>query len=42
MLGIFAVLAVIFTIVFLPRLKKRGEQMTKTFTENLNERENNK
>ena len=39
MLGIFVVLAVVFTIVFSPRLKKRGERMTKTFTENLSERE---
>ena len=40
MLGIFVVLSVIFSIVFSPRLRKRGEQMTKTFIENLNEREN--
>jgi CPA2 family monovalent cation:H+ antiporter-2 len=39
MLGIFVVLAVIFTIVFSPRLRKQGERMTKTFTENLNQRE---
>ena len=39
MLGIFAVLAVVFAIVFSPRLKKRGERMTQTFRENLSERE---
>ena len=39
MLGIFVVLAVVFSIVFSPRLKKRGEKMTKTFIENLSERE---
>ena len=39
MLGIFVVLAVVFAIVFSPRLKKRGERMTKTFRENLSERE---
>ena len=39
MLGIFAVLAVVFSIVFSPRLKKRGERMTRTFKENLSERE---
>ena len=39
MLGIFVVLAVIFSIVFSPSLKKRGERMTKTFRENLTERE---
>jgi CPA2 family monovalent cation:H+ antiporter-2 len=38
MLGLFVVLAVVFTIVFSPRLKKRGERMTKTFRENLSER----
>ena len=38
-LGIFVVLAVIFSIVFSPRLRKQGERMTKTFTENLTERE---
>ena len=39
MLGIFAVLAVVFTIVFSPRLKERSERMTRTFKENLSERE---
>ena len=39
MLGIFVVLAIIFSIVFSSRLKKRGERMTKTFIENLTERE---
>ena len=39
MLGIFFVLAIVFSIVFSPHLKKRGEQITKTFTENLTERE---
>ena len=39
MLGIFAVLAVVFSIVFSPRLKERGERMTNTFKENLSERE---
>ena len=39
MMGIFVVLAVVFAIVFSPRLKKQGERMTKTFTENLNQRE---
>ena len=35
----FVVLAIIFSIVFSSRLKKRGERMTKTFIENLTERE---
>ena len=39
MLGIFVVLAVVFAIAFSPRLKERGERMTKTFRENLSERE---
>ena len=39
MLGIFVVLAIIFSIVFSPHLKKRGERMTKTFIDNLSERE---
>ena len=39
MVGIFVVFAIIFSIVFSPRLKKRGERMTKTFIENLTERE---
>ena len=39
MLGIFVVLAIIFSILFSPRLKKKSERMTKTFKENLTERE---
>ena len=39
MLGIFVVLAIIFSIVFSPHLRKRGERMTKTFINNLSERE---
>ena len=39
MLGIFVVLAIIFSIVFSPHLRKRGERMTKTFIDNLSERE---
>ena len=39
MLGIFVVLAVVFSIVFSSKLQKQGERMTKTFTENLTERE---
>ena len=39
MLGIFVGLAIIFTIVFSPRLQKQSERMTKTFTENLKQRE---
>ena len=39
MLGIFVVLAIIFSIVFSPRLKRRSEQMTEIFIENLTERE---
>lgn len=39
MLGIFVVLAVVFSIVFSPRLRKRGERLSKTFTENLTQRE---
>lgn len=39
MLGIFVVLAIIFSILFSPRLKKQGERMTETFKENLTERE---
>ena len=38
-LDIFVVLAIIFSIVFSPRLRKQSERMTKTFTENLTERE---
>ncbi|MBO4811755.1 MAG: cation:proton antiporter [Prevotella sp.] len=39
MIGLFVVLAILFSIVFSPRLKKSSEQMTKTFQENLNQRE---
>lgn len=39
MLAIFVVLAIVFSIVFSPRLQKRSEQMTKTFIENLTQRE---
>ena len=39
MIGIFVVLAIIFSILFSPRLKKQGERMTETFKENLTERE---
>lgn len=38
-LGLFVVLAIVFSIVFSPRLRKHSERMTKTFTENLTERE---
>lgn len=41
MLGIFVVMAVVFSIIFSSRLGKRSEQMTRTFTRNLTERENN-
>ena len=37
--GLFVVLAIVFTIVFSPRLRKRSEQMTKTFNANLSQRE---
>ena len=39
MVGIFIVLAIVFSIVFSPRLRKHSEQMTKTFNDNLSERE---
>ncbi len=39
MLGIFVVLAIVFSIVFSPRLQRQGERMAKTFNENLNQRE---
>lgn len=39
MLGIFVVLAIVFSIVFSTRLGNQIEQMSKTFTENLTERE---
>ena len=41
MLSIFVIFAVVFSIVFSPRLRRRSEQMTKTFTENLSQRDNN-
>lgn len=40
MLGIFVVMAIVFSIVFSPRLRKRSEQMSQTFNENLTQREN--
>ena len=39
MLGFFVVLAIVLSIVFSPSLRKHSELMTKTFTENLTERE---
>ncbi|MBR6284802.1 MAG: cation:proton antiporter [Muribaculaceae bacterium] len=39
MLGIFAVIAIAFYIFLSPSLEKRSDQLTKTFTHNLNERE---
>ena len=39
MLGIFAVLAVVFSIVFSPSLRKQSERMSQTFNENLSQRE---
>ena len=41
MYGIFAVIAVAFTIFISPNLEKQSNKMTKTFTENLNKREQN-
>ena len=41
MLSLFVVLAIVFSIVFSPSLRKRSQQITKTFNENLTERENN-
>jgi CPA2 family monovalent cation:H+ antiporter-2 len=41
MLSLFVVLAIVFSIVFSPSLKKQSQQITKTFNENLTERENN-
>ncbi|MBR5086683.1 MAG: cation:proton antiporter [Muribaculaceae bacterium] len=38
-LGIFVVLAIVFSIVFSPRLRRSSEKMAKRFSENLNERE---
>ena len=37
--GILIVLAIIFSIAFSPRLRKRSEQINQTFTENLTQRE---
>ena len=37
--GILIVLAIIFSIAFSPRLRKRSEQINQTFTENLAQRE---
>ena len=39
MLGIFIVLAIVFSILFSPSLRKQSEKMSKTFSENLTERE---
>ena len=41
MYGIFAVIAVVLYIFNSPNLKKRSDRLTKTFTENLHEREHN-
>ena len=40
MLGTFVVMAIVFSIVFSPSLRKRSEQMSQTFNENLTQREN--
>jgi CPA2 family monovalent cation:H+ antiporter-2 len=42
MLGIFAVIVVALCIFISPNLEKQSNRLTKTFTENLNEREGNK
>ena len=39
MLGIFVVMAIVFSIVFSSRLQKRSEQISQTFNENLTQRE---
>ena len=39
LLGIFAVIAIAFLIFLSPNLEKQSNKMTKTFTDNLNERE---
>ena len=39
MLGIFIVIVVLFAIIFSRRLKKQGQLLEKTFTENLTQRE---
>ena len=41
LLGIFAVIVIAFVIFFSSYLEKRSEKMTKTFTDNLNKRDNN-
>lgn len=41
MYGIFAVIAIAFLIFISPTSKKRSDLLTKTFTDNLNEREQN-
>ncbi len=38
-IAVFVVLAVVFSIVFSPSLRRQSERMTTTFTENLNKRE---
>ena len=40
MLGSFVVLAIVFSIIFSPRLRRRSEKMSDTFRENLTQREN--
>ena len=39
MLGTFVVMAIVFSIVFSPRLQKRSEQISQTFNENLTQHE---
>ena len=39
LLGIFAVIAIAFIIFYSPTLEKQSNSLTKTFTDNLNERE---
>jgi type VI protein secretion system component VasF len=41
MYGIFAVVVIAFFIFMSPNLEKQSNKMTKTFTDNLNEREQN-
>lgn len=40
MLGLFVILTIVFIFFFSPHLKKQGEKMSKTFTDNLNNTEN--
>ena len=40
LLGIFAVIAIAFYIFLSPRMEKRSNRLTQTFTENLNEKNN--